>query len=219
MSTAPGPDYRSDEPTWGTSYGQGGDTSIQPAVGGAGAEPMAAATTERQEFGGMRFGACFFGWLTASAMIVLLTLLTGSLGFAFGSNVGIDVTSSVQALQTAGVIGSVALLVIVLLGYFCGGYVAGRMARFSGLKQGLGVWLWAIVATVVVAILGYVTATRISGGTGLGDNPLVPQLPEISTALTGVAILAAVALVGALLGGLAGMSYHRRIDRANLPRR
>lgn len=42
-----------------------------------------------------------------------------------------------------GMVGIIVLGVIVLVAYYCGGYVAGRMARFDGMKQGLAVWLWA----------------------------------------------------------------------------
>jgi hypothetical protein len=46
------------------------------------------------------------------------------------------------------------LLVLLLISYFAGGYVAGRMARFDGAKQGIAVWLWALIVAVIVAILG-----------------------------------------------------------------
>jgi hypothetical protein len=38
------------------------------------------------------------------------------------------------------------LLVILFVAYYCGGYAAGRMGRFNGMKQGIAVWLWALVA-------------------------------------------------------------------------
>ena len=34
--------------------------------------------------------------------------------------------------------------------------MAGRMARFNGAKQGFMVWVWALIAAVVVAVLGVV---------------------------------------------------------------
>ncbi len=60
-----------------------------------------------------------------------------------------------------------ALLVIVLVAFYCGGYVAGRMARFSGVVQGLAVWVWALVIAIVVALVGVV----------LGVQDDAPRLP------------------------------------------
>ncbi len=54
------------------------------------------------------------------------------------------------------------LLVVVFVSYLAGGYVAGRMARFNGVRQGVGVWLWAIIVTVVLAILGLIAGNRFN---------------------------------------------------------
>jgi hypothetical protein len=34
----------------------------------------------------------------------------------------------------------IVLMMILVRGYYCGGYVAGRMARSSGVKQGITIW-------------------------------------------------------------------------------
>ena len=39
-----------------------------------------------------------------------------------------------------------------MLAYYCGGYVAGRMSRFDGARQGIGVWVIALAVTVVLAL-------------------------------------------------------------------
>ena len=43
---------------------------------------------------------------------------------------------------------------MLLVAYYFGGYVAGRMARFNGPRQGLGVWLIGLVVTVALAVAG-----------------------------------------------------------------
>ena len=63
--------------------------------------------------------------------------------------------------STIGLVGAIALVVLLFVAYFAGGYVAGRMARFSGAKQGLGVWLWALVVAVVVAIVGAIAGIEV----------------------------------------------------------
>lgn len=172
---------------------------------------------QQEQFGGMKFGCSFFGWLTASGTAVLLTGLLAAAGSALGLASQLNpATADASALRTAGLVGGVTLLVVILVSYVCGGYVAARMARFNGLKQGLGVWLWALIVAVVLAVLGFVAGgspdlLRAANG--------IPAVPVDAGALTNGALIAAVSLalaslVGALLGGLAGTRFHRRVDRA-----
>src|SRR6478752_10221079 len=102
---------------------------------------------EKEQFGGVKIGSAFFGWLAATGMAVLLTALVAAAGTAVGLASNTDVNQAVnQAAQnsgTVGLVGIIVLLVILFLSYYCGGYVAGRMARFTGARQGLMVWIWA----------------------------------------------------------------------------
>ncbi|MFP5314309.1 MAG: TIGR04086 family membrane protein [Actinomycetes bacterium] len=186
-----------------------------------GAERDALHQRQKETFGGMKFGAAFFGWLTATGMAVLLTALVAAFGAAFGlstnTSVGEAANQASQDAQTVGITSAVIILVILLLAYYCGGYVAGRMARFNGAKQGVAVWLWAIIIAVIVAILGLIFGSQFDILANLNS---FPRLPLNEGALTTTGIIAVVvallaALAGAVLGGLAGMRYHRRIDRAD----
>jgi heme/copper-type cytochrome/quinol oxidase subunit 2 len=177
---------------------------------------------EKEEFGGFKFGSAFFGWLTATGTVVLLTALVAGAGAALGlgtETTSDDVTDVAQAnAETIGIIGAVAVLVILLVAYYCGGYVAGRMARFSGAKQGLAVWLWAIVIAIVVAIIGAIAGSQYNVLSNLDTFPRIP-IGEGDLTAAGIitAVLAlVVSLGGAILGGLAGMRYHRKVDRAGL---
>src|SRR5687768_6527699 len=96
---------------------------------------------QKDRFGGMKFGACFFGWLTATGLAVLLSTLLGAVGFGLDQAGTIDPNQAQADPAGVGLAGAIVLLVVVLIAYFAGGYVAGRMARFDGVKQGLGVWL------------------------------------------------------------------------------
>ena len=171
---------------------------------------------QKKQFGGMRFGACFFGWLTATGTAVLLTAIITATGTALGlsQNVPGQAPTGVAVIG----IGSIVVAAVVLVSYFAGGYVAGRMARFNGLKQGVGVWLWALIAAVVVAILGVVTGSQLDILSSVNG---VPRIPLDAGGLTTGAVIAALviaglALLGAVLGGLAGMRFHRRVDHADL---
>ncbi len=109
---------------------------------------------------------------------------------------------------------------VLLVAYFCGGYVAGRMARFNGVKQGVAVWVWAIVIAVVVAVVAAVAGRDYDVLGRLNSFPRIPVDSGTLSTASVVALVAAVvvALVGAVLGGLAGMRFHRRVDRAGLGR-
>lgn len=167
-------------------------------------------------FGGMKFGACFFGWLTATGTAVLLTGLLTAVGAGVGYNLGYSPGQAGANAPTIGLVSAIVLLVVILVAYYCGGYVASRMARFNGLKQGLGVWLWAVVVAVVVAVLVLIAGDRFNVLSNLGGMPALPaSTGNLTTgAIISAAAVLVVSLVGALLGGLAGMRYHRRIDHA-----
>jgi len=178
---------------------------------------------EKARFGGIKFGSAFFGWLTATGTAVLLTAVLTAIGVAVGQSQGIDAgdvnDTASQNAGTIGLVGAIALGVILLISYYCGGYVAGRMARFDGVKQGVAVWLWAIIIAVVVAIVGLIAGTQTNILSNLNGLPI----PTSGSDLTATSILTAVgalviSLVGAILGGLAGMRFHRRVDREGLGR-
>ncbi len=176
---------------------------------------------QKERFGGMKFGACFFGWLTATGMAVLLTGLLAAAGTGLGLATNVNPTDPGAApIETVGLVSGLVLLVIILVSYFAGGYVAGRMARFAGAKQGLGVWLWAVIIAIVVAILGAVAGSQFNLLANLNGFPRIPvNEGDLTTAgiITAIAV-ALVALIGAILGGLAGMAYHRRVDKEGLGR-
>ena len=172
---------------------------------------------EKEQFGGIKIGSAFFGWLAATGMAVLLTALVAAAGTAVGLATNTDVNATVSSGdQTVGLVGIIVLLGILLVSYYCGGYVAGRMARFNGAKQGFMVWIWAIVAAIVIAILGLVAGQRYNILANLNSFPRIPvnEGQLTTTSIIAAVVVAGVALVGAVLGGLAGMRFHRKVDRA-----
>jgi hypothetical protein len=176
---------------------------------------------EQRNFGGMKVGSAFFGWVAAMGIAVLLTALVAATGAAIGQSTSGDLGNAVNNnASTIGLWGAVALAVIMFIAYYCGGYVAGRMARFNGALQGLTVWLWAVVIAIIVAIL---TAVAGSQYDILGNVNGFPRIPMSANDLTTAGIISAivialVSLGGAVLGGIAGMRYHRHVDRAGLGR-
>ncbi len=174
---------------------------------------------EKEQFGGIKVGSAFFGWLAATGMAVLLTALVAAAGTAVGLATNTNVNDAVNQAsnnQSVGIAGIIALLVILFVSYYCGGYVAGRMARFNGARQGLMVWVWAIIAAVIVAILAMTAGQQFNVLANLNSFPRIPvnegQLNTMS--VIAAVVVAVVALIGAMLGGLAGMRFHRKVDRA-----
>ena len=171
---------------------------------------------QRERFGGMKFGSCFFGWLAATGTAVILTGLLAAVGLGIGVNTGLTPQEAGASAPAIGLTAAVVLLVVVLVAYLAGGYVAGRMARFNGLRQGIGVWLWAIVVAIVLGVLGFIAGDQFNVLSRLSGLPTLPVSGTSATAgaIISLVAVAVVALVGAILGGLAGMRYHRRVDRA-----
>ncbi|MBT2499761.1 hypothetical protein J7E25_11700 [Agromyces sp. ISL-38] len=177
---------------------------------------------QREQFGGLKIGSAFFGWLTATGLAVILTALLAATGAAIGLGVLEDpeavAEDAAQNPETVGWVGGIALFVIVFVAYWCGGYVAGRMARFNGVRQGVAVWVWALVIAVVVAVLSFVAGTQFDI---LADIDAFPRIPmsegEVTVAGIVTAVVVAIAsLGGAILGGIAGTRYHRRVDFAGV---
>ncbi len=179
---------------------------------------------EKERFGGVKIGSAFFGWLTATGTAVLLTALVAALGAVVGLGAAGDATTAANEAtrnaETVSLWGAISLIVIMLIAYYCGGYVAGRMARFDGAKQGVAVWLWAIVIAIVVAILAGIAGSQFNILGNLNGFPRIPiNEGDLATGSIVTAVLVALAaLVGAILGGVAGMRFHRKVDRAGLGR-
>ena len=175
---------------------------------------------QRERFGGVKIGSAFFGWLIATATFAILTGLVTVAGVVLGLDVRNPLVFARELpldLGTVGWIGAGTLLAILFSAYYCGGYVAGRMARFNGVRQGLAVWVWTIAIAIVAAVLAFMFG-RFDAPTGQDLLQRIP-VPEGTLTIAGIvtAVVVAVAsLGGAILGGVVGVRYHRRVDRVGL---
>jgi hypothetical protein len=175
-----------------------------------------AVAAQRATFGGVKGGAAFFGWLSANGLAVLLVALLSAAGIALGLARGVDsADEAADQVDTLGIGGGIGVLVVLFLAYLAGGYVAGRMARFDGARQGFAVWLIGLLVVVVLAAAGAILGAQYNVLQQLN----LPRIPvDEGTATTaGIITLVAILLVtllGAVLGGKLGDRYHRRVDRA-----
>jgi hypothetical protein len=168
---------------------------------------------QREEFGGVNWGSAFFGWLVAVGMAVLLTGLLAAAGAAIG------LTENSADGETLSLAGAIALLVVAALAYYSGGYVAGRMSRFDGGRQGLGVWVFGLLVTIALAVVAVIAGSEYN----VIEQANLPRLPVGDDTLTTGGLIATAAIVlgtllAAMAGGKAGERYHRRVDRVVVDR-
>src|SRR3954469_15381468 len=180
---------------------------------GAGRDAVAA---QHARFGGIKWGAAFFGWLTANGLAVLLVALLSAAGVALGLANNVDTAGeAANQAQTLGIGGGIAILVVLFLAYLAGGYVAGRMARFDGARQGVAVWVIGLLVVLVLAAAGVILGSQYKVLQQL-NLPRIP-IDEGTATTAGIVTLVAILLVtllGAVLGGKLGDRYHRKVDRA-----
>ena len=173
----------------------------------------------RDMYGGIDWLASFLGFifvLVAGAFFSLIAgLVLAPLGFTLNLGGG--------DLGAAVITGLVLVGILVFLTYFFGGYVAGRLARFDGGRNGAILLLWTFLAVAVLALAGGILSSFLPGGIAEGIRNFI-QNNVLSTigSLAGIGVVGIViavgglllALLGGFLGGRLGSRYHSEIDRA-----
>ncbi len=173
---------------------------------------VAMRARQRDRFGGIRWGSAFFGLLSAIGLAAILLGLAAAAGVAIGVSEIKDVTNG--DAETIGLGGAILVLAILALSWYCGGYVAGRMARFDGARQGIGVWMWTLVLGAALAIAAVIGGSEYDVLQQLNlPNVAVGDQSLTTTGLITLAAALVVTLVFAIVGGKAGDLYHRRVDR------
>ncbi len=175
-----------------------------------------ARDNARDRFGGVNWGAAFFGWLVTIAVTVLLTSIIGAIVAAVSDSTNVTQSQAERQAGTIGLAAAITLIVVLALAYYTGGYVAGRMSRFDGARQGLGTWVTGLVLTILAVLVGWVAGDQYN----VFDRVDLPRIPIPSDQATVGSIVLAVAvllltLFMAMLGGKIGTRYHLRVDRAH----
>ncbi|HZC84142.1 MAG TPA: YrzE family protein [Rubrobacter sp.] len=172
----------------------------------------------RDMYGGVDWLASFLGFVFA---IVLGAVFSAVAGFVL---VPFAITPDLSGGQIgASVITGLALLgVLIFLTFFFGGYVAGRLARFDGGRNGAMVLVWMFIVVVILALAAAIFNGFLPAGMAEGIANLVDRIVSTASNLAGggvVGLVAAaaallLALLGGALGGRMGSRYHTEIDRA-----
>ncbi|GAC1380634.1 MAG: hypothetical protein NVSMB4_09470 [Acidimicrobiales bacterium] len=165
-----------------------------------------AIDSAHRRFGGLDTGATIAG---AFAALGLTVLLGGVLAGA-GRVVYVNGLRDAPAATAGSVVAGMAVL---LVAFVVGGWVAGRMARYDGGRNGMVTAVWFVLFAAGTSATGALLGQ--SYNVFSGDR--LPQWFTDSARTPEAVLSAAVAflvMVGAgFVGGMVGGRYHRRVDR------
>jgi hypothetical protein len=165
----------------------------------------------------MYWGADFIGFSVATFFMLVFFAIVAGIVYEVGLGIhapapktGVALAASAKSLGIGGLIGG---LVSVFLAYVIGGYTAGRMARFNGPRNGLGVALWTFIFWIALGVVGAVYGTKYDVLTRLHNAIDVGTRTLTVGGIVWIVIAVVVMLLGATAGGAMGARYQRRIDR------
>lgn len=181
------------------------------------------AAEEREErlrdmYGGVDWLASFLGFVFAIVIGALFSAVAGLVLIPLGFSVDI----SGGEFEPAVITGLAVVAVLLFLTYFFGGYVAGRLARFDGGRNGAMTVIWGLILALLLTVIGGVFGDMLPGDLigqlqDFVQNGAAPAFQGLmSLGLVGLGIAAGVLLIellGGILGGRVGARYHREIDR------
>jgi hypothetical protein len=169
-------------------------------------------------YGGVDWLASFLGLVFAIVLGAVFSAVAGLVLVPFG------IAPALSGGQIgASVITGLALLgVLIFLTFFFGGYVAGRLARFDGGRNGAMVLVWMFIVVLILALAAALFSGFVPAGMAQGIANLVDRIVSTAGNLAGAGVVGLVtavaalliALLGGSLGGRMGSRYHTEIDRA-----
>ena len=178
-----------------------------------GAETNLGAIKER--FGGADVVAGINGMFAALGVLVFLgALLAAGAGEIPYQLNQIDIDGNLRDVE---VVGALVAIAVVFAAFFVGGWTAGRMARYDGGINGVGVALWFVLLVAVFGLLGAWFGSEYNAFAGVGLPDWFSQFGADDVTLKSIAGAAAgitAAVLGGGIGGLVGEQYHRDIDAA-----
>jgi hypothetical protein len=197
------------------------ETRVIRTPGGLEDEEMLYTREERlrEVYGGVDWLGSFIGCIFAVVCgIVLLTLLSGIVLAPLSFTLDLQG----QEINNAAVIGLVLIGLSLFLAYFAGGYVAGRLVRFDGGRNGAATVVWGILLGVIFGVFSFLLAGFLPAGISaalesLRESSVLPAANSlVGLGLLGLGIAAGALLLmflGGFLGGSLGTRYHTRIDQ------
>lgn len=169
----------------------------------------------RARYGGFYWGSDFIGFAVATFFTIvflgIIAAIAGGVGYQVGAplpKIGQSVSSTTQ---TIGIGAAIASLIGLFIAYIIGGYTAGRMARFDGVKNGIGVVIWTVIVGAILGVAGGILGNKFNVASQL--HLTINSSTFTTAGIVALAVSLIVMLLGAMVGGLMGERYHRTIDR------
>lgn len=168
----------------------------------------------REIYGGVDYLASFIGCVFA---LLCGGILLAFAGLAFNL-LGFTLDLEGRQLDATIIAGLVIIGLVLLIAYFVGGYVAGRLARFDGGRNGAVTVAWGFLLSIVLALFGSFFLPEpffglLQNFVTASIQPALRDLTQAGLVGAGIAVGAVLlALLGGFLGGRLGNSYHIRID-------
>src|SRR5919106_6744223 len=172
----------------------------------------------RDMYGGVDWLASFLGFVFAIVLGAVFSAVAGLVLVPFG------ITPDLSGGRIgASVITGLALLgVLIFLTFFFGGYVAGRLARFDGGRNGAMVVVWMFIVVVILALAAAIFSGFLPAGLAEVLVNFLDRIVSTADNLAGAGVVGLVtaaaalllAFLGGSLGGRMGSRYHAEIDRA-----
>lgn len=176
------------------------------------------AAEEREErlrdiYGGVDWLASFLGFVFVAVAGAVFTSIASLVLVPFGFSLDLGGVGGVTEITTL-----VILAVLIFFAYLFGGYVAGRLARFDGGRNGAMTVVWGIVVgALLLAVFGILPGALFDMVRNfLSENVTPVFLNLLDAGLVGLAVLAGallMAFLGGIAGGRLGSRYHTEIDR------
>ena len=173
----------------------------------------------RDMYGGVDWLASFLGFVFAVVIASVFSTVAGlvlvPLGFPPEISGGQLGASVLTGLAVVGV--------LIFLTFFFGGYVAGRLARFDGGRNGAMVLAWTFILALILALVTVVFSGFLPAGAAEGVANLAQGTASAAGSLAGAGVAGIIVAVAALLlallggffGGRLGSRYHTEIDRSS----
>src|SRR5919107_794122 len=147
----------------------------------------------RDMYGGVDWLASFLGLIFALVLGAVFSATAGLVLVPFG----LPLSLSDGQLGTSAITGLALLGVLIFLTYFFGGYVAGRLARFDGGRNGAMVLVWMFIVVVILSLAAAIFSGFLPAGMAGGIANLVDRIVSTADNLAGVVglVTAAAALL------------------------
>jgi hypothetical protein len=172
----------------------------------------------RDMYGGVDWLASFLGFVFTLVIASVFSAIAGLVLVPFGFTPELSGGRIGASVLT----GLAVLGILIFLTYFFGGYVAGRLARFDGGRNGAMVLVWTFIVALILALVAVVFSDFLPSGAARAIANVVKGTASTATNLAGAGVAGIVvagavlllALLGGFFGGRLGSRYHTEIDRA-----